>query len=263
MKIKTYYLILTIAAGFFCAAVPGRQVPPKVDDEPFSFKQSHPAFVGIDKLYLVVLQYSNWPDKEGPFFKQLEAKIKEKLRRAGIELDKPTADNILTIPELRIYINTLSLEDSQQCVFHIRTALARAVCLKNEQNPVFKADIWQTTPVMQTISEQDMPDKVTDLVAEQVDGFIDIYKATNKADTIPSYSDRNESAASTNPVEQTEKDVNSTAVEYNFVASSSSNIFHKPDCRWAQNISQENLIKYKSREEAIKAGKRPCKTCNP
>ena len=47
------------------------------------------------------------------------------------------------------------------------------------------------------------------------------------------------------------------------VASKTSDVFHKPDCRWAQNISADNLIQYKSRNEAIKAGKRPCKWCKP
>jgi hypothetical protein len=54
-------------------------------------------------LYLVVLQYNDWPDKDGPFFKQLEANVKEKLRRAGIELDTLTANNILTIPEENLH----------------------------------------------------------------------------------------------------------------------------------------------------------------
>ena len=263
MKTKTYYLILTIAAGFLCAAASDQAEPPLSGDKPISTNRPHPAFAGIDKLYLVVLQYNDWPDKDGPFFKQLEANVKEKLRRAGIELDTPTANNILTIPELRIYINTLSIKDLQQYVFHVRTALARAVCLKDEQNPVFKAEIWQSVPSMKAVPAENMPAEFSDVVLEQVEGFIDVYKATNPAGTKPSDAEINETASSTNPSEQTEKDVSSTAVEYIFVASSSSTVFHKPDCRWAQNISQENLIKYKSREEAIKAGKRPCKTCNP
>jgi hypothetical protein len=151
----------------------------------------------------------------------------------------------------------------QQYVFHVRTALARAVCLKDEQNLVFKAEIWQSVPSMQAVPAENMPAEFSDVVLEQVEGFINIYKATNPHGTKPSDADINEIPSSTNPAEQTDKNENSTAVEYIFVASSSSTVFHKPDCRWAQNISQENLIKYKSREEAIKAGKRPCKTCNP
>jgi len=263
MKIKKYYLILAVAAGFFCAAGPGQAEQSLSGDKPLLINQPHPAFAGIDKLYVVVLRYGAKQDKDMPAWKQLETDVKEKVRRAGIDLDTPTADNILSIPELRIYVSTLNIEDSQQHVFHIRTALARAVCLKDKRNPVFKADIWQSAPVMQTVSAENMPAKVTDVVLEQVEGFINIFKATNPPGTKPSDAGINEIAPSNNPAEQGETDVDSAAAGYVYVASNSSNIFHKPDCRWARNISQGNLITYKSKDEAIRAGKRPCKTCNP
>jgi len=263
MKIKKYYLILAVAAGFFSATVSGRAEQSLPNEKPVLINRPHPAFAGIDKLHVTFLRFGATQDKDVPFYNQLEANVKEKLRRAGIELDTPTADNILTISELRIYVSTLSLEDSQQNVFYIRTALARAVCLKDKRNPVFKADIWQTTPVMQTILAENMAAKVSDIVLEQVEGFTNIYKATNPPGKQLSDVSINETGSLTAPEKQVKKDGNSAAVEYSYVASKSSNIFHKPECRWAQNISQRNLVTYKSKDEAIKAGKRPCKTCNP
>ena len=257
MKIKTHYLILAVTASFIYAAVPCQAEQPLSSGKPLSISQPHPAFIGIDTLYVVVVRYGNRSDKDMPLWKQLESDVKEKLCLAGIELETPTANNILSIPELRIYISSLGLEDSQQIVFHIRTALARAVCLKDKRNPVFKSDIWQAIPVMQAVSVENTPDKVTDIVLEQIDGFIKIYKATNPSGKKLSNESINENNTSIAP----EKQIN--AVEHKYVASNSSNIFHKPECRWAQNISQRNLVTYKSREEAIKVGKRPCKTCNP
>jgi hypothetical protein len=257
MKIKKYYLILAVAAGFFCAIAPGKAEQSLPGEKPLLIGRPHPAFAGIDTLRVVVLQCGDRPDKEMPSWKQLEENVKEKLRRAEITLDTPTADNIPSIPELRIYISMLGIEDSQQYVFHVRTTLARAVCLKDKQNPTFKADIWQATPIMQLISAENMPAKITDLVLEQVEGFINIYKATKLAGKQLSDVSTNENDSST----VTEKHVDSAESQY--VASKSSTIFHKPDCRWAQNISKENLITYESKDEAIKAGKRPCKTCNP
>lgn len=254
---------MAVAAGFFCAAVHGQANQPLPRDKPLLINQSHPALDGIDRLYVVVLRYGAKPDKDIPVWKQLEANVKEKLHRAGIKLDTPTADNILTLPELRIYVSTLSLEDSQQRIFHIRTVLARAVCLKDKKNPVFKADIWQATPVMRVVSAENMHGKVTDLVLEQVEGFINIYKATNPPGTQSSDAGINETTSSKIPAEQVEKDANSSTTEYKYVASKSSNIFHKPECRWAKNISDQNLVSFTSKDEAIKAGKRPCKTCNP
>ena len=263
MKIKMYYLILAVAAVGFCAAVPCRAEQSPPDDKPLSIDQPHPAFAGIDKLYVVLLRYDAKQDKDMPFWEQLEASVKEKLSRAGIKLDTPTADNILSIPELRIYVSTLSLEDSQQRVLHIRTALARAVRLKDERNPVFKADIWQPAPVIQAVSAENMPAKVTNVVLEQVEGFINVYKATNPAAKKSSEAKISESDSQAAQENQAKTDPESAAAEHGYVASKSSAIFHKPGCRWTQNISQENLVTYKSKEEAIKAGKRPCKTCNP
>ena len=263
MKIKTYYLILAIAVVSFCAAVPGQAEQSLSVDKPLLINQPHPALAGIDKLNVVVLRYGAKQDKDVPVFKQLETDVKEKLRLAGMKLDAPTADNILSITELRIYINTLSLEDSQQHVFHIRTALARAVCLKDEQNPVFKADIWQSAPAMQAVSADNMPEKITDVVLEQVEGFINIFNAANPTGTKASDSGIKETASSKIPEKQDETDVNSAISEHKYVASKSSAIFHKPECRWTKNISEGNLVSYTNKDEAIKAGKIPCKTCNP
>ena len=51
--------------------------------------------------------------------------------------------------------------------------------------------------------------------------------------------------------------------KYELTGSKSSDVFHKADCHSASNISSENLVSYKTRQEAVKAGKRPCKLCNP
>jgi len=48
-----------------------------------------------------------------------------------------------------------------------------------------------------------------------------------------------------------------------YVASKYSEVFHRPDCEWAKKIRPDNLIIFKTREEAIKSGRRPCKVCNP
>jgi hypothetical protein len=50
-------------------------------------------------------------------------------------------------------------------------------------------------------------------------------------------------------------------VEY--LSSARSQVFHKADCPAAAKISPGNLVHYATRDEAIRAGKRPCKECNP
>lgn len=51
--------------------------------------------------------------------------------------------------------------------------------------------------------------------------------------------------------------------EYAYVASANSEVFHRPACKWAKKISPRNLVGFKSREDAINSGRRPCKVCEP
>ncbi len=51
--------------------------------------------------------------------------------------------------------------------------------------------------------------------------------------------------------------------EWKYVASKKSKVFHRPDCKWAERISPKNLIGYKSREKAIRSGRRACRSCRP
>ena len=48
-----------------------------------------------------------------------------------------------------------------------------------------------------------------------------------------------------------------------YVASRNSEVFHKPGCKGAAKISEKNLVRYSTRDEAIQAGKKPCHECNP
>ena len=48
-----------------------------------------------------------------------------------------------------------------------------------------------------------------------------------------------------------------------YVASVNSEVFHKAGCKSAAKISAKNLVHYQTREEAIRAGKRPCAECRP
>jgi chromosome segregation ATPase len=46
-----------------------------------------------------------------------------------------------------------------------------------------------------------------------------------------------------------------------FVASRIGDHFHRPSCKWAQQIAPSNFIEFSFHEEAVRAGYRPCKTC--
>lgn len=72
--------------------------------------------------------------------------------------------------------------------------------------------------------------------------------AATRGDGPPSSAPSHSSAASAAP---------------SIVGSKSSNKFHRPTCRHAQNIKPENLQTFSSAAEAIQAGREPCAVCKP
>jgi len=53
------------------------------------------------------------------------------------------------------------------------------------------------------------------------------------------------------------------AVDYKYVGSKKSKKYHLPTCRSAQKIKPDNLVTFKSAQEAKAAGYVPCKVCKP
>lgn len=48
---------------------------------------------------------------------------------------------------------------------------------------------------------------------------------------------------------------------FKLVASKKSKVFHRPNCRFIKTISPNNIIHFNSKQQALKTGRRPCKTC--
>jgi micrococcal nuclease len=55
----------------------------------------------------------------------------------------------------------------------------------------------------------------------------------------------------------------SPAADCKYVGSKSSDKYHYPDCKWAKKISPQDLVTFKTAQEAFKAGFVPCKVCKP
>ena len=218
--------------------------------------------MGIEKLFVVIVPPGTKPKKDGLIWTELETKIANKLNQAGIKVAPWIAGNILNIDELRVYIDMLKLEDSQQYVFRVQTSLARMVDLPKHRFHI-KADVWKTKPTMHAVSIQAMPDAVTNVVLEQAEAYIHAYLAASPSDKQPSDARTSDTVSMTAPKKQTKPATKSVVAEYKYVASKNSKVFHKSECIWAGRIKPQNLTGYNSRAEAKKAGKRPCKRCKP
>ena len=69
-------------------------------------------------------------------------------------------------------------------------------------------------------------------------------------------------ADETNGIENTES-ILPPKPEISYIASTEGEKFHNTDCRWAQNIKEENSIRFKERSVALEQGYKPCGSCSP
>lgn len=52
-------------------------------------------------------------------------------------------------------------------------------------------------------------------------------------------------------------------IQNGYVASKTSKVFHRADCYHVRRMDAAKAVQFQTREEALKTGRRPCKTCNP
>ena len=265
MKARKYFILLAVVAGILSSSVWGEERLIEEDYGTVLIGRSHPTLAGIEHFMVVIVPPDAEPNKESLvwIWTELNTKIIERLSKDGIKTIPGVAGNILNIVELRIDIDMLKLSDSQQYVFHVQTSLSRAVCLTEEQRFSFKADVWKVGPVMEVASVQTMPDAVTNVVLEQVEAFIHAYLAANPQDEQRSDTKTTDAVTPTARKEQVGPARSMTVAEYEYVASKNSEVFHRPECSSAKRIKPENLVGYNSKNEAIRAGKKPCKRCKP
>lgn len=264
MRTAKQLLILTVITTIFsvCALA---KVEPDLPEDPtyILIGRAHPELTGIKGLYIDIAMPQTQAKKYASIWEELKSKIESKLVLHGITVI-PQMNNgrKITSPALRVDINLLSLDNSQQHVFRVQTSLARSVHLATQPKLGFQADVWKEKAAMQEVSVQNMPATVTAVVLAQVDSFIEDYRIANPPGRQPA--DANDIAALiTTPTRETKKPVKPTTAESKFVASKNSKVFHKATCSSAKRIKPGNLVSYGTREKAAEAGKRPCKICKP
>jgi hypothetical protein len=155
-------------------------------------------------------------------------------------------------PLLRVNVRIVDLDNDMSVCF-VQTCLTRIVCLPEDCSASFKAVVWETPPFVETLHRSALRTALEKIVSDQAKSFAHSYIMSNPR----LLSDADESRTSRGAVEQPEQ------AQSTFVASKNSQVFHKPGCPFAQKIASKNLVNYSSRDGAIAAGKRPCKSCNP
>ncbi len=265
MKHKKFYSIISAIIIILSTPAFAESELPEPHDDLTLIGQAHPALKGINRLYVIVEPGAPGEGKDGLIWADLQKQIEDKIKKVGIEIEPGIhlgkGMRAHNVPELRVYMELLKFADSDLYVFRTQVALATMVYLQ-QQDLYFKAEVWKSDAAMQAAKVKDMPDFVTNAILVQVEAFLQSHSAANPQGVKSSNVGDRPVSRPIQPREAKQPTRPATA-EYQFVASKNSKVFHRPDCEWAQKIKQENLVRFKTREDAINSGRRPCKICKP
>lgn len=245
MAIRACCLTILVAASIVHAG----DIPRPIDETPLI--AADPVLADVNEL-AVVLATGETPGVEELIdATKLTAQIWQKLREAGMT---PVEQNSESVPRLLVQIEGTEVPDAGKYVYRVQTGLCRLVTVPGQENRRIRVDVWRVRPVMAVVDKAQAGETICSAVLVQAGVFAEAQKAALR---LPA--PKKEDVSPSKPTPQTVAAVSG----HPFIASKSSGVFHRPDCRWAQNISGDNRLGYMTREEAIQAGKRPCKSCKP
>jgi len=241
MKRAKCYLILSVLAVLVVNLTVWAS--PVSLKEPLSWLlgRAHPAVARIDAVQVVVLASGDERITDTAFRAGLVVKVEQKLKLATLKIPDPNqpgqAGKPFDTPQFVVNVDVRHY-NGEQMLFSVRTTLARPVYVAVREpgskqlkaGPMVTAAVWTEASPIMPASSQGVRDGITRQTLQQADAFIAAWVASNRS---------------------------------KYVASKNSKVFHLPGCRFAKRISPENLIGYKSRDEAVSAGKRACKFCKP
>ena len=224
--------------------------------------KAHPELAGIETVFVAVDIPSADPNKYS-WLNNLESKLIEPLQKTDLVVNPSMAGSFWNSSVLRINLDLLNLQTSQQCVFRVQTFLERSITLPRQRNLHFTAVVWMSQPTMDAVSIENVSTKVTDVVLEQVETFITTYLSAKLQEKLPPDSNDTAAVSVIAPQRKTKLADKQTVAEYNYVASKNSKVFHKADCSSAARIKKENQVSFKTKASAVNTGRRPCRICKP
>jgi hypothetical protein len=185
MKTQTCCLVFVTAVGLCLVPVFAEDLELPLEHQPL-LARPNPTLAGIAELNVVILPPDDNSSYAGLVWAELDAKVQRALKEAGVEV-KPLTP--LPRPELRINIDVLEMPGAQQYVFRVQVSLGRDVVLPSLRNLTIKPDVWKTVPAMQAVSVKKMPEKVTEVVLNQIQSFASVYKIANPKGPPPADAD--------------------------------------------------------------------------
>ncbi len=248
MAIHAYFMAVLVGASLGGAeALPGRDQSLLI--------ATNDILADVGQLCVVLATHETPQVEELLDVDTLKARIVDMLAEAGI---KPVEGETGLSPRLVLHVEGMAILDCDKYVYRVQTSLNRLVTFTNRRDLQIQAEVWHVRPVMEIAAGAEAADAMAAAALTQVEVFLGAYKAARTL--LDKMGPARHEAA--DPAGAGPRSLPALS-KYPFVASRSSSVFHRPDCRWAQNIAESNLVGYQNRDEAVQAGKRPCKTCRP
>ena len=263
MRARKCFAVLMLLAVGCCALAAEKPELVRHDYKLGLVARPDPALCGIDRFKIVLAPFGTDGGGDGVEFGQLEAKVRARVVEAGISVDTAAGNaDPVGAGELRVYVDMLKVGDSGQFVFRVQLAVARSLHLTDQLR--IKPDVWKVSPEMRAAGGGGLSDEVTKVVMGQLEEFIRAYTAA-KAETakVAKAAAANENKVGDTSSKQGTKAARVVPAEYRYVASKNGKVFHKTGCSSTARIKPQNLVGFKTRSEAIIAGKRACKRCKP
>lgn len=259
MTVYRYFLVMALLVGAWADRA-GAQTEAIIAEPEALLIASNEALAGIEQLCAVMAAHETKLAGQLVDLPQLRAKVIDKLGGAGItHVECKTG---LT-PRLVVRIEAIAVPDCAKYVYRVQTSLNRVVTFSNDRDLCVQAEVWRLRPAMTVVTQDRASESIAAAVLTQAEAFLGAYKAAIRLRPRSDDPERGTSAPQAASGQNAGGASDHSVVQYSFVASKNSAVFHRPDCRWVQNISERNLVGYKTREEAVQAGKRPCKSCAP
>jgi hypothetical protein len=188
--------------------------------------------------------------------------VEKRIEQAGIKvMPKQLWDKVPGRCQLKVTIHVYKPSDFETFIYNLRLYFVQTVALERSPQTTVDATTWELTWLA-----HGPKNKLAETVRENLEAMVDSFiKDCRAANPQPGEQSAGAAGGDTGAPANVPSvpNGNSETTEQKYVASTSSSVFHKPDCRWAQNIAPTNLVTYKSKDEAIKDGKKPCKSCKP
>jgi len=260
---RTGKYLLPLAGGIvvFCCSVLYGSAGPQ------SAERSGQGLADFRELNVSIEYPDDEPNIANLPWKEIQDNVEKGLKEAGLKIAAEHYQEIKStaqeIPELVISVEAYRIYDSQGYVLHVQSFLSREVYLAKERRLFVKADVWKSTPEMLMTPVRHVSIVIPSLLTNQVLIFVSDYSKANPAGVTVSDSNTAGKDSLKAAKERASSVAEQPPVGYEYAASKNSRVFHKADCAWAKRISPGNLVGYNSRDEAIKAGKRPCEKCKP